>query len=85
MLGQVCTVISWFHGGETRFTTKQSQQVQKPPCVIAYNKFMADVARKDHLLQMYIVEINELNEWHIRVERCTLFHNMRSLKKYFSL
>jgi hypothetical protein len=37
-------MISWFHGGETRFTTKQGQQVQKPLCVVDYNKFVGDVA-----------------------------------------
>jgi hypothetical protein len=76
-------MMSWFHGGETRFTTKQGQQVRKPLCVIDYNKFMGDVARKDHPLQMYLVERNKMNEWCIRVERYTPFHNMRSLKKYF--
>ena len=58
------TVISAYHGEETRMKlTKCWQQKKKPVSVLDYNENMNGVDLKDQLLQPYLLERKKMTEW----------------------
>jgi len=59
------TMISTYHGGETRMKlTKSRHEKQNPVCVLDYNKNMGGVYLKDHLLQPYLLERKKMTKWY---------------------
>ena len=64
------TVISSYHGEETRMKlTKCRQEKQKPLSVLDYNKNIGGVDLKDQLLQPCLLERKKMTKWHIKLFR----------------
>ena len=64
------TMISAYHGGETRMKrTKCRQERQKPLSVLDYNKNMGGIDLKDQLLQPYLLERKKMTKWYIKLFR----------------
>ena len=61
------TMISTYHGEETRMKlTKCRQEKQKPVSVPEYNKNMGGVDLKDQLFQPYLLERKKMTKWYIK-------------------
>ena len=64
------TVISTYHGEETRMKlTKCRQEKQKPVSVLDYNENIGGVDLKDHLLQPYLLERKKMTKCNIKLFR----------------
>ena len=64
------TMISTYHGEETRMKrTKCRQEKQKPVSVLDYNENMGGVDLKDQLLQPYLLERKKMTKWYIKLFR----------------
>jgi hypothetical protein len=62
-------MISTYHDTKMESYTKRGKEIQKPACVIDYNKWMGGVDLKDQLLQMYLVERKRMQKWHMKLFR----------------
>jgi len=64
------TMISTYHGGETRMKLPNCrQEKQKPVSVLDYNENMGGVDLKDQLLQPYLLERKKMTKWYIKLFR----------------
>ena len=64
------TVISTYHGQETRIKLmKCRQEKQKPVSVLDYNENMGGVDLKDQLLQPHLLEKKKMTKWYIKLFR----------------
>ena len=64
------TMISTYHGQETRIKLKKCrQEKQKPVSVLDYNENIGGVDLKDQLLQPYLLERKKMTKWYIKLFR----------------
>ena len=62
---QDVTMISTYHGQETRIKLiKCRQKKQKPVSVLDYNENMGGIDLKDQLLQPYLLERKKMTKWY---------------------
>ncbi|KAG8234258.1 hypothetical protein J437_LFUL016018 [Ladona fulva] len=66
---KVVTMISTFHGIETKTIIKRGNELIKPVSIIDYNKHMGGVDLKDQFLQSYLIERKRLNKWYMKLFR----------------
>ena len=64
------TMISMYHGEETRMKRKKCrQEKQNPVSVLDYKENMGGVDLKDQLLQPYLLETKKMTKWYIKLFR----------------
>jgi len=64
------TMISTFHGEETRMeVTKCRQEKQKPVSVLDYNENISEIDLKEQLLEPYLLERKKISKWYINLFR----------------
>ena len=66
---KVITMISTFHGIETKTIVRRGKELIKPISITDYNQYMGGVDLKDQLLQTYLIERKRLNKWYMKLFR----------------
>ena len=73
------TMISTYHREETRKQlTKRGKEKEKPISVLDYKENMRGVDLKDYLPQPYLLEIQKITKWYIKMFRSLLNITIRN-------
>jgi hypothetical protein len=75
---KIVTVISTYHGHDTRTVTIRGKEVVKPISVLDYNQSLIGFDLKDQLLHSFLIERKRMNKWYMKLFRRLLNTSVRN-------